>query len=228
MHRSPPGPNDRHPDCTTQFQFLATAGTNFVVTGTTRARRLRTVSEGTKLYVGFPRADLDAYHLRSDSEVDVGREIERKFLVVSDAWRSDAVSVRMVQGYLSPGPPASVRVRIEGAKAWLNIKESTLAIGRTEFEYPIPAADAEAMLQLCRGQIVTKTRHRILHGRHMWEVDVFEGDNAGLVVAEVELESEDESVSLPPWIGREVSVDPRYRNTYLAEHPFVTWPKDGR
>ena len=158
----------------------------------------------------------------------MGREIERKFLVISDAWRAGASAVRMIQGYLTPGPPASVRLRIEGDQAWLNIKESTLAIGRAEFEYPIPVADAQAMLELCRGQIVSKTRHRVRHGRHTWGVDVFDGDNVGLVVAEVELKSEDEAITLPPWIGREVSVDPRYRNTYLAEHPYTTWPKDQR
>ena len=156
----------------------------------------------------------------------MGREIERKFLVVSDTWRESADAVRMVQGYLSPGPPMSVRVRIEGNEASLNIKESLLEIGRAEFEYPIPVPDAEAMLERCVGQIVSKTRHRVRHGGHVWEVDVFEGDNAGLVVAEVELTSETDVVILPPWVGREVSTDPRYRNTYLAEHPYVTWPED--
>jgi adenylate cyclase len=157
----------------------------------------------------------------------LGREIERKFLVTSDGWRPGAQAhVAMRQGYLAVGPPASIRIRVEGERAWLNVKESTPGIGRAEFEYEIPNADAEQLLSHCDGHIIEKTRHRVPHGDHVWEIDVFEGENAGLVLAEVELESEDEPVSLPVWAGEEVSVDPRYRNTYLSRRPYRTWPKE--
>lgn len=153
----------------------------------------------------------------------MGREIERKFLVTGSGWRNGATAMPMRQGYLAYGPPVSVRVRIEGISAFLNIKESSPDIAREEFEYSIPVADAEDLLRLCAGRIVSKTRYRVRHGDHIWEVDVFDGHNAGLVVAEVELDREDESVGLPPWVGEEVSHDLRYRNTYLAQHPYRTW-----
>ncbi len=157
----------------------------------------------------------------------MGREIERKFLVASNAWRGGDPAVRMRQGYLAMGPPVSVRVRIEADRAWLNIKESVLAISRSEFEYEIPAADAEALLAHCTGGIVSKVRHRVDHAGHVWEIDVFEGENEGLVVAEVELGSEDDAVELPDWVGEEVSTDPRYRNTHLAQYPYRSWTNRG-
>lgn len=153
----------------------------------------------------------------------MGIEIERKFIVTGDGWRAGSVATEMRQGYVSLGPPASVRVRIEGRRAFLNIKESTLGIRRGEFEYEIPVADAEDLLRLCQGTVISKTRHRVQHGQHTWEVDVFDGENAGLVTAEVELVREDEPVTLPPWVGEEVSNDRRYRNTYLSQHPYRTW-----
>ena len=153
----------------------------------------------------------------------MGREIERKFLVATDNWPRDRSAVRMRQGYLSVGPPASVRVRIEGNRAWLNIKESTLSVSRAEFEYEIPATDVEELMGLCETGVVSKSRHRVEYGGHTWEVDVFEGENTGLVLAEVELDTEDEAVALPDWAGEEVSTDPKYRNTYLARHPYRTW-----
>lgn len=130
----------------------------------------------------------------------------------------------MRQGYLSFGPPASVRVRVSGDEAYLNIKQSTLAISRDEFEYAIPVADAEFLLAtMCAGGLIEKTRHHVQHGGLVWEVDVFEGANAGLIVAEVELDHADQRVNLPPWVGREVSGDARYLNSSLVQRPFTQW-----
>jgi adenylate cyclase len=154
----------------------------------------------------------------------MGIEIERKFLVANDGWRPGYEPKRIRQGYLAYGPPASVRVRISGDTANLNIKESTLNIQRLEFEYPLPVADAEALLNdLACGEPVEKVRHHVEVSGLIWEVDVFEGANAGLVVAEVELESADTEIALPEWVGEEVSGDARYFNSYLAQHPFSTW-----
>lgn len=152
-------------------------------------------------------------------------EIERKFLVISDDWRAAAKpGVRFRQGYLSGTGKASVRVRVEGQKANLNIKSATLGVRRSEFEYAIPVDEANQMLdELCTGGIVEKTRFLVPVGEHTWEVDVFEGANAGLIVAEIELEHEDETFEKPAWAGAEVSDDPRYYNVYLAEHPYTTW-----
>lgn len=152
-------------------------------------------------------------------------EIERKFLVISDAWRAAAApGIRFRQGYLSGTGKASVRVRVEGREANLNIKGATLGVRRREFEYAIPLDDANEMLdELCTGGIVEKTRFLVPVGGHTWEVDVFEGANAGLVLAEIELEHEDETFEKPAWAGAEVSDDPRYYNVYLAEHPYTTW-----
>ncbi|MDD3517432.1 MAG: CYTH domain-containing protein [Chromatiales bacterium] len=155
----------------------------------------------------------------------MGREIERKFLVVSDTWRPQVSrSIPMRQGYLCGDAHSSVRVRIAGDEAHLNIKSATLGIERLEFEYPIPLDDARHMLDaLARGALIEKTRHHVRHGDHLWEIDVFEGDNAGLVVAEIELEHEDEPFARPDWLGDEVSHDPRYYNNCLARHPFRDW-----
>lgn len=152
-------------------------------------------------------------------------EIERKFLVISDAWRAVAApGVRFRQGYLSGTGKASVRVRVEGDAANLNIKSATLGVRRSEFEYPIPLDDANEMLDhLCSGGIVEKTRYLVTVGDHVWEVDVFEGQNDGLVVAEIELDHEDEGFERPAWAGEEVSHDQRYYNVYLADHPYPTW-----
>jgi adenylate cyclase len=141
-------------------------------------------------------------------------EIERKFLVAGDGWRGGA-GRRLVQGYLSETGAATVRVRIDGAGAFLTIKGENAGAVRPEFEYPIPLADAEAILALCRRPLVEKTRYEVEHSGHVWEVDVFEGDNAGLVTAEVELDAEQEAVELPSWVGTEVTSDLRYRNSSL-------------
>lgn len=152
-------------------------------------------------------------------------EIERKFLVRNDTWREMAgPGIAMRQGYLLGAKAASVRVRIEGKAANLNIKGMTLGVRRQEFEYPIPLADARSMLQtLCEKPLIEKTRYPVHYGGKQWEVDVFEGDNAGLVVAEIELGDEHEPFARPPWLGEEVSDDPRYYNTCLVRHPFRDW-----
>lgn len=152
----------------------------------------------------------------------MGTEIERKFLVRGSGWQTDAPQ-RIVQGYLNRDKARTVRVRIAGAEAFLTIKGVTTGATRAEFEYPIPQADAEALLALCDGPLVDKLRHRVTHGELLWEIDQFLGDNAGLVVAEVELASEDQAVALPPWVVDEVTGDSRYYNSSLATHPFCQW-----
>jgi adenylate cyclase len=155
----------------------------------------------------------------------VAKEIERKFLVVDDSWHSAATgSARYLQGYLANGARSSVRIRIDGDTAWLNIKSATLDIERVEYEYPVPLADGEEMLaRLCEGRLVEKRRWFVPHEGKTWEVDVFEGENEGLVVAEIELDSAEEEFARPAWLGEEVSHDSRYYNVYLARHPYSTW-----
>lgn len=157
-------------------------------------------------------------------------EIERKFLIVNDSWRQDAdAGTRFRQGYLHGSDKASIRVRIEGNKARLNIKSATLGVRRQEYEYAIPLADAAEMLDtLCAKPLIEKVRYQVSYGGRLWEVDVFEGDNAGLLVAEVELDREDAPLQLPPWVGREVSNEPRYYNVCLAQHPYQNWGPDER
>ncbi len=150
-------------------------------------------------------------------------EIERKFLVRGDSWLEGAVGVRIAQGYLSQDPSRTVRVRIAGETGWLTIKGRTEGITRQEFEYPIPLADAKALLGLCLPSVIDKTRYRVPFGGHMWEVDVFHGDNQGLVLAEVELADESIEPPLPAWVDREVSADPRYFNSCLASFPYGKW-----
>ena len=155
----------------------------------------------------------------------MGIEIERKFLVANDSWRGAATSgVRYRQGYLSTNPDSSVRVRASGDRAWLNIKSATVGVTRHEYEYEIPVTDAHAILEeLCAKPLIEKTRFVVEHDGRTWEIDVFEGDNAGLIVAEVELEAEDEEFTLPAWAGEDVSSDVRYYNQRLVEHPYSRW-----
>jgi adenylate cyclase len=155
----------------------------------------------------------------------MGIEIERKFLVTNDSWREAAgPGIPIKQGYLVGGKDASVRVRLQGDMANLNIKSATLGVRRQEFEYPIPLADAEVLLNtLCHRPIIEKVRYLVPYANKQWEVDVFEGDNAGLIVAELELQDESEQYETPPWLGEEVSHDPRYYNTCLSQHPFKDW-----
>jgi adenylate cyclase len=152
-------------------------------------------------------------------------EIERKFLLRDESWRESADDgTRFRQGYLIGAQRASVRVRIEGEQANLNIKSATLGIQRQEYEYPIPLEEAEELLDtLCEQPQIIKTRYLVPYGKHTWEIDVFSGDNEGLVVAEVELGAEDEAFEHPPWIGEEVSGDTRYYNVCLVSHPYKDW-----
>lgn len=152
-------------------------------------------------------------------------EIERKFLVISDAWRAQAYSRELLrQGYLESGERSSIRVRTAGDKAWLNLKARRSGMTRLEFEYPIPLADADEILdELCKGPRVEKYRHLIAVGAHTWEVDEFLGDNQGLVVAEIELSEEAESFERPAWLGEEVTHDERYYNFNLAKRPYREW-----
>jgi CYTH domain-containing protein len=148
-------------------------------------------------------------------------EIERKFLVVSGAWRDGSPGQRFCQGYLASGEGVTVRIRRAGPKAYVTIKGETEGRMRPEFEYAIPVDEAEAMLEsLCQRPLIEKTRHEVVHAGHLWHVDEFGGDNAGLVLAEVELARPDEPVELPAWVGEEVTSDPRYRNSALVTAPM--------
>ena len=154
----------------------------------------------------------------------MGIEIERKFLVSGTAWRA-AESVHLRQGYLSHDKHRTVRVRLAADAGALTIKGVTAGATRAEFEYAIPVGDARALLDICEGSIVEKRRHVIEFAGLSWEVDEFLGDNAGLVVAEVELESEAQSIARPHWIGEEVTHDPRYFNAALSRKPYATWDR---
>lgn len=157
-------------------------------------------------------------------------EIERKFLLVSDAWRaliSRSESFR--QGYLSSSKRASVRVRIADNTATLNIKGMTLGIQRPEYEYEIPLLDATELLdQLCERPLIEKTRHFIEFGGKLWEIDEFHGDNAGLIVAEVELDAPDDVIPMPHWAGADVSHLERYYNVRLTQYPYSQWSAEER
>lgn len=155
----------------------------------------------------------------------MGIEIERKFLVVGDDWRSLASGIPYRQGYiLAAADGRTVRVRIADDQGFLTIKSGSEGISRLEFEYRIPTEEANQLLDaLCDRPLIEKKRHRISWGDLVWEVDEFSGDNQGLIMAEVELPRADYPLSIPAWIGQEVSGDPRYFNTYLSKHPFTTW-----
>ncbi len=152
-------------------------------------------------------------------------EIERKFLIKNSSWKEHAdKGNKYSQGYLVGSKHASVRVRLQGEYAYLNIKSATLGIARQEFEYEIPLVDALEMLDtLCEKPLISKTRYHIKNDNHLWEIDVFDGDNEGLIVAEIELNNEDEVFTKPDWLGEEVSADTRYYNVCLVKHPFKEW-----
>lgn len=152
----------------------------------------------------------------------MAEEIERKFLVHGSGWRT-VDPVRISQGYLNRDKQRTVRVRTDGTQAFLTVKGITIGATRSEFEYEIPLADAQALLGMCDGPLVEKLRHKIHHGGHVWEVDEFLGENMGLVVAELELRSEAESFARPPWLAAEVTHDARYFNANLAKNPFAHW-----
>lgn len=154
----------------------------------------------------------------------MGIEIERKFLVRNDAWRVGRSGTSYRQGYLRTDAACSVRVRIAGSKGWLTIKGPSVRGIRLEYEYPVPLQDATEMLErLCGGLLIEKVRYRIPHEGLVWEVDEFSGANTGLVIAEVELAREGQSVALPEWVGEEVTGDARYANARLAVQPYGRW-----
>lgn len=155
----------------------------------------------------------------------MGIEIEHKYTLKNDDWRNHVTrSERMVQGYMAGNERASVRIRITGDKANLNIKSATLGVRRQEWQYDIPLADAETMLNdLCEKPVIDKVRHYVIVGGKTWEVDEFYGDNKGLIVAEIELESETEQFELPDWVDQNVSEDTRYYNVSLVKHPYKNW-----
>ena len=155
----------------------------------------------------------------------MGTEIERKFLLKSDAWRNEVTeSTRLVQGYLLRGDKSAVRVRIKDDVAELNIKHTQDGINRLEYEYEIPLADAREILdEVAQKPLIDKTRHHVVHDDHLWEIDEFYGENAGLVVAEIELARADEPFEKPAWLGQEVSLDQRYYNSNLSKLPYTQW-----
>jgi CYTH domain-containing protein len=158
----------------------------------------------------------------------MGIEIERKFLVKDRSIVASMAGTSMRQGYLSVDPERTVRVRIAGVRAFVTIKgaPSDSGASRSEYEYAIPVPEADELLdRLALRPLIEKTRYRVTVGRLVWEVDVFGGDNDGLVVAEVELPSEATALTLPDWIGDEVTGDPRYYNASLVRHPYRDWDK---
>ena len=155
----------------------------------------------------------------------MGKEIERKYLVAETAFLSELDGIAFKQGYISTreGGPA-VRIRVEGERAVITLKGLTKGITRSEYEYEIPVADAEDMLEeLCERPFIKKVRYRVFWREKLWEIDVFDGDNEGLIVAEIELDSEDDVVEKPPWLGEEVSGESRYYNANLVHHPYKNW-----
>ena len=154
----------------------------------------------------------------------MAKEIERKFLVKSDSWRGQEAGKRYRQGYLSTAKERTVRVRTAGNKGCLTIKGISVGASRSEYEYEIPLADGNEMLdRLCERPLIEKTRYRVPHDGLVWEIDEFEGENSGLIVTEVELKDEHQSVTPPDWVGQEVTGDPRYFNANLVAKPFSKW-----
>ena len=153
-------------------------------------------------------------------------EIERKFLVSSDAFKNDALRKNHIaQGYLNSAPERTVRVRIKGEKGFLTIKgkSNESGLSRYEWEKEITVTETQELLALCEKGVIEKTRYEIPLGHHLFEVDEFHGENEGLIIAEVELQSENEIFEKPIWLGKEVSHDERYYNSYLSQHPFTSW-----
>jgi len=154
----------------------------------------------------------------------MGIEIERKFLLKNDGWRKLGNGELYRQGYLSTDKERTVRIRTIGEKGYLTIKGRTQGTRREEFEYDIPFEDANLMLDvLCKRPLIEKTRHKIYYKDFIWEVDEFMGENKGLIIAEVELKDVNQSLSIPEWIGREVTEDPAYYNANLVKHPYTQW-----
>lgn len=154
----------------------------------------------------------------------MGKEIERKFLIKGDDWRALAQGTMYRQGYLNSAKERTVRVRTVGDRAFLTIKGITVGATRAEYEYEIPFGDCNALLDnLAEKPLIEKKRYKIKQGEFVWEIDEFFGDNQGLIVAEIELVSEDQTFDKPQWVGDEVTGDPRYFNSNLIKHPFTKW-----
>lgn len=157
----------------------------------------------------------------------MAKEIERKFLVVGEGWRGLAMAMSYRQGYLCTEPERSVRVRIAGDRGYLTVKGATISMTRTEYEYEIPLADARDMLDnLCLQPLIEKKRSTLIHRGNTWEIDEFFGENRGLILAEIELEREDQSFARPAWLGAEVTGEVCYYNTMLCNHPYSRWPDE--
>jgi adenylate cyclase len=156
----------------------------------------------------------------------MAKEIERKFIVDINKWHPEDAGSRIRQGYLPTSGKTAARVRITGDLAWLTIKGENKGAVRSEFEYPIPVVDAQQMMdELCVRPFIEKTRYLVSYSGVTWEVDVFEGKNTGLVIAEIELASENQKIDLPPWVLAEVTHDPKYYNANLIKYPFKDWPE---
>ena len=158
----------------------------------------------------------------------MGIEIERKFRLASDGWREQVSQKTLLrQGYIANTPRASVRVRLAGDIGWLSVKAMTRALARAEYEVVIPALEANEMLdRLCEGPLIEKWRHIVIYQGSEWEIDEFLGENAGLVIAELELAAEDAAFARPPWLGVEVTHDERYYNFRLSQKPYRHWPEN--
>jgi len=150
-------------------------------------------------------------------------EIERKFLVRSHEYRRSTEVEVIKQGYLSKESTRTVRIRVKGDQGFITVKGRSINATRSEFEYIIPVKDAEQMLELCLTPLIVKQRFLVEHKGHTWEVDEFDGENKGLIVAEIELGSEDEAFEIPEWIGEEVTQDPKYFNSQLIHLPYSKW-----
>jgi len=154
----------------------------------------------------------------------MAQEIERKYLLKDDSWRDLAPGTVYCQGYIATQDKVTVRVRIAGQKGYLTIKGPSVDCSRLEFEYPIPVEDAQEMLNtLCQKPLIEKIRYKVEWDGLIWEIDEFYGLNEGLILAEVELNDANQQISLPPWIGEEVSHHRKYFNSYLVKHPFSQW-----
>jgi adenylate cyclase len=153
-------------------------------------------------------------------------EVERKFLVLSEAFKLDSVRQnKIAQGYLSSVPERTVRIRIKNDTGFITIKgkSSVSGLSRLEWEKEISLEEAQLLLPLCEKGVIEKTRYEVPVGNHIYEIDVFEGENKGLIMAEIELSSETESFLIPDWLGEEVTNDPRYYNSYLSKNPYLIW-----
>ena len=151
-------------------------------------------------------------------------EIERKFLIKQKPFQMAKKSVKIRQGYILNEKAQVIRVREKGEEYFLTIKGNNIGISRLEYDFPITKEDAEELiLHFCKTALISKTRHYVIHNGHTWEVDEFHGSNEGLIVAEIELEAEDESFDIPDWVGEEVTKDPKYYNMNLAMHPYTSW-----